>query len=162
MKDFETIVEMLDYAPQDYKLHRKYEHFGWQIVGWTNAKNEGRLYFATLSGSCRGGHAAPYLVNGRVCAKCFIVAKRRNIMLQRETTEMTKTQIRDFWRKQLNLPHPADDCKKPNYIYIVDSFPYTNIKEAAKITGIKVNVIRYRCESDEYVDFVSIPTSLKL
>lgn len=158
MRNFEEVLSCLNVERKDEKLHRRYEHFGWQIVGWTAAKNEGRLYFGTMGGSCRSGHDAPHMVSGRICAKCFIIAKRKNIILKRKTEEMNKDQLREFWRKQLNLRHPAPECKRAAYIYIVDNFPYTNLKEAARITGIKTNVIRYRCESDDFLDYFSIAT----
>lgn len=161
MRDFDTILEIMDVGRTDEVLHRKYAHFGWQVIGLKNAKERGRLYFGTLSGTCQNQHNAPYLVNGRVCAKCFIIAKRRTFKMKHKVDEMSKDEIRAFWRKQLNLPEPAADCKKANYIYIVENFPYTSIKEAANFNNTKVNVIRYRCESDEYPDFVSIPTSIK-
>lgn len=158
MKNFEKALECLPVRSNEM-LHRKYEHFGWQIVGWQKAKEHGRLYFGTLGGSCRSGHDAPQMVSGRICAKCFIIAKRRSIMLKRQENELLdKVKIKQFWRKQLNLVEPKPECKRPLYVYIVDNFPYTNLKEASRITGINMNVIRYRCDHDDFLDYCSIAT----
>lgn len=157
MKNFEAVLECLPVRSNEI-LYRKYEHFGWQIVGWQAAKSRGKLYFATLGGSCRSGHDAPHMVSGRICAKCFIIAKRKNIILKRNTSEMNKEQLHNFWRKQLNLKEPAPNCKRPSYVYIVDNFPYTNLQEAAKLTNISKNVIRYRCEHEDFLDYFSIAT----
>lgn len=158
MKNFDEALAFFDKERTDEIMYRKYEHFGWQIVGWQSAKKNGRLYFGTMGKSCRSNHHAPMMVNGRVCAKCFIIAKRKNIILKRSTEEMTKDELRDFWRKSLNLKHPPEDCKRAAYVYIVDNFPYTNLREASKITGIKKNVIRYRCEHEDFLDYFSIAT----
>jgi hypothetical protein len=141
----------------NYLLYRKYDEFGWQIVGWQAAKEEGKLYFGTASGGCRSGHAAPYLVHGRVCAKCYIIAMRNKLAMKSKKRKLTKAQLAKFWRKQLNLKDPAPDTKKHQYIYIVENFPYTNMKEAANISGKSANVIRYRCESEDFLDYFALP-----